>query len=316
MNQISNLNNLASQINEIETAIGQGKSAMVEMARKSGLILNKVKNMSVDDRGCTFKVWVSDNCTVNHVQSLKYMKIASNYKILDKVHPSEPLDVMGAVNIINEELKKGKPVIHGWQVLAKGIFLTEATRDSKWVTKNIRPYIEAEIGEFENKIKEKDREAFEAGAIKAYAQWILDKGGVSEAEAEAIALSGELTDAEQSKLDKAIKAWRKVSDIEVQERVTQELQKILPVYNAKFEKYKKVTNAYKGVFSMKEYRQLVSVLHSDKYVDGLDDLQKKKLDTAFNLVQEKKDELCGMQSSGKNEGTLPSTVQDLMKSRR
>ena len=98
-------------------------------------------------------------------------------------------------------------------------------------------------------------------------------------------------------------------EVEVQQRTKEAVQIALDDYNAVAKKQKAVIKAYSGIFTPKEYKSIVSALHSDNY-QNLDDVQRGRIDRAFSLMRDKKFELCGEDNSN-DMSTLPKTVQEL-----
>jgi hypothetical protein len=140
---------------------------------------------------------------------------------------------------------------------------------------------------------------------------------VVEVSAENADTSG-LREKDLSKLDRAIAAHKRMLDAEyemrIQERVKVELQIMLDDYNAVNAKHKQVIAAYKGVFSKSEYKTLLGILHPDRY-HNIDDVQRARLEKAFNLIKAKEFELCGDDGAVQNV-SLPKTVADLMARRK
>lgn len=122
-----------------------------------------------------------------------------------------------------------------------------------------------------------------------------------------------LTEVEEKKVDKAIRLARRNVEYEIQQRVTAELNEILPMYNREHAEYQNYNNAYEGVMTWKEYKKLLAILHSDRIQD---EELKKKFDDMFNFIKQKESLLCGRKESDKTTGTLPATVAELMAMRK
>jgi len=139
-----------------------------------------------------------------------------------------------------------------------------------------------------------------------------DPGLTGKLELEAKQACESLQQAEEKQVDKAIRLARKHIEYEIQTRVTEQLQSILPMYKKKAEEYDRIKKAYKGVLTNTEFKKLLAFLHSDRHQD---DLMKKKADVLFKLIKGKEDLLCQAKSNG-NTGSLPDNVADLMAMRK
>jgi len=120
----------------------------------------------------------------------------------------------------------------------------------------------------------------------------------------------------QQKYESALRAGKRVLELEMEERVKIELDKQLPFYVALSEKHKKVVDAYKGPLSHKEYKMILGCLHPDK-LTGLDDIQKTRYNKAFNILKEKEFELAGLPPrEPKRENTLARNSAELRARRK
>jgi len=144
-------------------------------------------------------------------------------------------------------------------------------------------------------------------------------GEAERAEDAAKKASEEISATSTQKLERAIRAHKRVLDLEyearIQERVAEDLQSMLDMYNAENKKHKAVIAAYKGVFTKTQYKSVLGSLHPDR-IPNIDDITKARLEKAFSLVESKKLELCGSNANDSNGSTLPKTVNDLMKMKR
>ena len=129
----------------------------------------------------------------------------------------------------------------------------------------------------------------------------------------------EISVSSTQKLERAIKAHKRVLDLEyearIQERVKEDLQSMLDMYNAENKKHKAIIAAYKGVFTKNQYKAVLGSLHPDR-IPNIDDVTKARLEKSFILVESKKLELCGSDANDTRGSTLPKTVNDLMKMKR
>ena len=149
--------------------------------------------------------------------------------------------------------------------------------------------------------------------VEAAAQIIYATKNPDKAKKSANKAAEELPVTAAKKLDVAIKKHKRILDAEqeaiVAERVQYELQVMLDMYNKESDKHQKVLNAYQGVMTSKEYKLVSGALHSDRY-PNLDNVAVARIDKAFNIIREKKLELCGQDRE--ESSTLPKTVSDLM----
>ena len=119
------------------------------------------------------------------------------------------------------------------------------------------------------------------------------------------------------KLQAAIRVHKKILDNEfnerVNERVTEKLRPMLADYNRENDKNVAANEAYKGVYTEKEYKMILGALHADRY-QNLDETQLSRLNRAFQLVESKRWQLAAIRDD--TPSTLPKTVEDLLKMRR
>ena len=131
--------------------------------------------------------------------------------------------------------------------------------------------------------------------------------------------AADLSNTAANKLASAIRAAKRVLDLEYAERlandVKAELEPMLETYRAENAKHKAVVNAYTGVLTRGEYKLILGLLHTDK-LPGLDALQKARYDKGFAIIKDKQFELCGLDKNEKLTSTLPKTVADLMAMRK
>ena len=122
----------------------------------------------------------------------------------------------------------------------------------------------------------------------------------------------------------SIRAHKKKLDREYWSRMQEEIQKqledtILPDYRKRSEEHTRVVNAYRGVFTTTDYKMLIGVLHTDRYQELWDkdeaDVRKTRMARAFDLLQQKRLELCGVEDEPRV-STLPKTLADLMAMRK
>jgi len=119
-----------------------------------------------------------------------------------------------------------------------------------------------------------------------------------------------LTPSEQKQLDRFIKQYQKKLDNELEDRITERLSAILPMYAEEYERYQVINQAYEGVLSREEFKRLLSCLHPDRVPDA------DKRAAMFRVIKERELQICGMKEEDKVRNTLPKTVSDLMKMRR
>lgn len=167
----------------------------------------------------------------------------------------------------------------------------------------VRKKLKAELIEVEPSVDFPRGGLDEAGAVTLHAacERLKEKRGAE---------SPEWREAEKPR---AITCTESAIEAEIQGRVNSTLQGILDDYNKVHDKHISVINSYKGVFTQKEFKLLVSVLHPDRYPD-LDDVQRKKMDNAFDLIKGKETVLCGVEKEIVS--TLPKTVSDLFAMRK
>lgn len=207
----------------------------------------------------------------------------------------------------------------GWTQIARRVFKSRASANGSWFTEVIKPMIEQELdGEFSSYIPIEEKEAFIVVCQKVYLDWRtlpLPAKKRKKTLKKLKKIKKGLSLSAERKLNAAIKAYRKQIDLQQHEAIREELEKILPIYKAKAAIYDEFNNKYEGIFTQKEYKQLVSVLHTDRYGD-IDDVLKKRLETIFDMIQKKELQLCGLRGSTNTTGSLPTSVSDLMKMRR
>jgi len=119
----------------------------------------------------------------------------------------------------------------------------------------------------------------------------------------------------QQKLDAAIRAHKRLLEMEIEDRITDRLNEILPTYSTEYDQYQAFNNAYQGPLTREEFKRLLSCLHSDK-LPGLDEDSRRRYDTMFRIIKEKQQLLCGLSESEKSSGSLPRTVEELLARRK
>ena len=266
------------------------------------------------------------------------MKLYENKALIENGHTvsdsDEPLSLRGALKMIpaaprkpptttqpEAKVTKPKPATktkyappepHGWQQLAKTVFIEDRLRDSKWFTKNVRQLILPNYPKIPNIIKIADQPAFLAAVEIAYGIWCAKKGIAAKDVPEP-----DLPATAKDKYDAAVKAITRKLNIEnealVRTRVQDELRALLPKYQTQIDDAKAITEAFKGVFTEKEYRSLESCLHSDRLIN-VDEATIAKFNTAFNLLRSKKDVLCKAKRASR--GTDMPSLEEMLKRRK
>ena len=130
---------------------------------------------------------------------------------------------------------------------------------------------------------------------------------VSAVESEAESLKKELEPSEETKLERAIKAHKKLLDIQFDQRVKQYLDEILPMYADEYDRYKAFNDTYTGVFTDEEFRLLLSVLHPDRCQPE----RSTQFSKAFHLIKSKEEVLCKVKPNDRP-FSLPSTLDELI----
>ena len=131
------------------------------------------------------------------------------------------------------------------------------------------------------------------------------------AQAEAESLKKELDATEETKLDRAIKAHKRLLDIQFDQRVKQYLDEILPMYADEYDRYKAFNDTYTGVFTDDEFRLLLSVLHPDRCQPE----RTTQFSKAFHLIKSKEEVLCKVKPNDRP-FSLPSTLDELIARKR
>lgn len=127
------------------------------------------------------------------------------------------------------------------------------------------------------------------------------------AQAEAESLKKELDTTEETKLDRAIKAHKRLLDIQFDQRVKQYLDEILPMYADEYDRYKAFNDTYTGVFTDDEFRLLLSVLHPDRCQPE----RTTQFSKAFHIIKSKEEVLCKVKPN-ERPLSLPRTLDELI----
>ncbi|MBP7983251.1 MAG: ParB N-terminal domain-containing protein [Chromatiaceae bacterium] len=130
---------------------------------------------------------------------------------------------------------------------------------------------------------------------------------VEAAETEAEAIKQEIALPEKNKLQRAIKAYEKLLDLKLEQRIKQHMDEILPMYAEEYDRYKAFNDTYSGVFNEDEYRLLISVLHPDRCQPE----RATQFAKAFHLIKSKEEVLCKVKANDRPT-SLPSTLEELI----
>ena len=123
----------------------------------------------------------------------------------------------------------------------------------------------------------------------------------------------DLTERELTVAQKYMRKLKREFDYQVELRVTERLDSMLPKYRIDSDRYRKISDAYKGVMTNKEYKQLLSVLHPDRITD---EALKPKFEAMFNMVKDKEDVLCKAKPIKRDDTGLPRTAAEMMAMRK
>ena len=130
---------------------------------------------------------------------------------------------------------------------------------------------------------------------------------VESAQAEAEAIKQEIALPEKNKLQRAIKAYEKLLDLKLEQRIKQHMDEILPMYAEEYDRYKAFNDTYSGVFTDDEYRTLISVLHPDRCQPE----RATQFAKAFHLIKSKEEVLCKVKPNDRPT-SLPSSLDELI----
>lgn len=130
---------------------------------------------------------------------------------------------------------------------------------------------------------------------------------VESAQAEAEAIKQEIALPEKNKLQRAIKAYEKLLDLKLEQRIKQHMDEILPMYAEEYDRYKAFNDTYSGVFTEDEYRTLISVLHPDRCQPE----RATQFAKAFHLIKSKEEVLCKVKPNDRPT-SLPSSLDELI----
>lgn len=160
-----------------------------------------------------------------------------------------------------------------------------------------------------------DRARVNASRKRPVKEAIVDDLVVAERNADLADLARAVTLAKTAdeKLQAAIRVHKKILDNEFQDRITEALRPMLVNYNREHDLNVAANDAYRGVYTEKEYKSILGALHADRY-QGLDATATARLNRAFNLIQAKQFVLCGVRTEPAS--TLPQTVEELLAMRR
>ena len=218
-------------------------------------------------------------------------------------------DVKAYKKLLKGEPESEEPTVrkatYGWQRVAFDEGVLPSLAGGSGTTK-VRKAIAAYNDDpeiFKKESKESDlREACQL----LYA--VTHKGGSEDDVSES-----DLTERELTVAQKYMRKLKREFDYQVELRVTERLDSMLPKYRKDSDRYRKISDAYKGVLTDKEYKQLLSVLHPDRITD---EALKPKFEAMFNMVKDKEDVLCKAKPIKRDDTGLPRTAAEMMAMRK
>ena len=198
-------------------------------------------------------------------------------------------------------LKKPEPKPLGWIQLAKSEWKDEAHHGVQWFTDNVKPWIVAEYGEWDKtRFKPEEQTAFLSACQIAHGKYREQHGEAEEQEevtpleerirAEMLSMSA------KQRLESAIKTSTKRIEKTFEYRVQEEaVNRLNELFGLKIKWLDTVISEmkyHKAVFTEKEYKKILSAVHTDRY-QNLDDVQAARLHEVFDLLKGKEKALKG-----------------------
>lgn len=194
-----------------------------------------------------------------------------------------------------------------------------------WIDDHVKPFLCERaawlVGFHHNKNMTEDQENEIKRLTVEYANLFLQKEGkstiqvqepssfamIEAAQVEAETIKQEIVAPEKNKLERAIKAYEKVLDLKLEQRIKQHMDEILPMYAEEYDRYKAFNDTYTGVFTEDEYRTLISVLHPDRCQPE----RATQFAKAFHLIKSKEEVLCKVKPNDRPT-SLPSSLDELI----